>query len=715
MLFSVLAGLLSPAGADAYRIGPDDVLTVQVLEHPELSVEAVTVTNSGRIHLPGAGEIAVNGKTPDAVSEAITKALKATLLRPQVTVSIRQARPQQIFVLGTVDKPGVYPLKEGWHVSEALAAAGGLSGRAELTDATLNRPGQAVQKLNLAELLRNGNSAANVLLRPGDTLRLMARTVQISVAGQVQKPGTYEVPIGNGVIEAVAIAGGAGPKAALTQVTVKHANGQVVPVDLFQAMSRGKQGNDVELSEGDLVLVPEAKARVTVMGAVEKPGFIDIEDGRKLNVAQALALAGGASPDAALTRATIKRANGQIVPVDLHKIIIRGDNTGNAELSADDVVNVPQAKSRISVLGAVLKPGFVDIPDGRTLTVGEAIAVSGGPLPRAALTRATIKRADGRITPVDLYQVLVRGNHAADLPVSGDDVITLPESRGITIVGAVLKPGTYNLEEGTQPHLSEVLAQAGGLSVKPELVPQVRLNILRAGENGKTVSLDIDPVRLLDAHDTSQNVAMRDSDIVSVSVAKSEMVFITGEVKTPGAYVIQEGDSIPDLIARAGGPTDEAALRKVSLQRRTGPGLQLDVFDAIREGGAKSDVKLQEGDYVVIPKNKNMVLVMPAVQKPGYYPIPENTPLTIGKALSLAGGPKDRARLNQVVVVRQGPKGIESQVVPLGRTQGKTLGINEELRPGDLLYVPEGKQPSSVLSMVAQAIGGLGAALSILP
>ena len=71
-------------------------------------------------------------------------------------------------------------------------------------------------------------------------LSLAERTQQVSVAGQVLKPGTYEMALGGGVVEAVALAGGVTPKASLREVVIKRADGTSVAVDLFDSMVHGK-------------------------------------------------------------------------------------------------------------------------------------------------------------------------------------------------------------------------------------------------------------------------------------------------------------------------------------------------------------------------------------------------------------------------------------------------------------------------------------------
>ena len=342
------------------------------------------------------------------------------------------------------------------------------------------------------------------------------------------------------------------------------------------------------------------------------------------------------------------------------------------------------------------QPGSFEIPDAAQFLVSDVVALAGGVAPKAALTKAVLTRKDGVIVPIDLFKVLIRNEPAANLPVSDGDVLTVPESRGIAILGEVTKPGPYNIEEGSNPRVTDILAMAGGLNVKTEAA---RIAISRRSDEGKLITLNVDPVALLEKRDFSQNEQIRDGDLITVSSSRTPVVFISGEVKTAGSFEVKPGDGVPELLTRAGGPTELAALTRILVQRGDKT-LIVNVRAALDEG-QPLDFPLQEGDFIIVPKNVSRVLVMPAVTKPGYYPIPEDGKLTVGEALALAGGPKDRAKLKEVAILRQTEAGVERQILALDRIQaGQILPLNQELKSGDILYVPEGKQSSSIWSKV---------------
>lgn len=117
-LILALLALLLAAGLQAaqppYLLGPEDVLDVAVLRHPELSQSQVVVLADGTIDYPIAGKIQAGGLTTLQLAAAIAQGLSAELRSPQVTVTVSQPRQRRIYVDGQVGQPGVLDWKPGW-------------------------------------------------------------------------------------------------------------------------------------------------------------------------------------------------------------------------------------------------------------------------------------------------------------------------------------------------------------------------------------------------------------------------------------------------------------------------------------------------------------------------------------------------------------------------------------------------------------------------
>ena len=110
-----------------YRLGPEDVISVDVFNQERYSRRGITIPPSGRISLsliPGG--VFVNGKTVDEVAEIITKKYDEYIINPQVTVSLEKASSYRYSVIGDVGQPGIRLMNHRMTVTEALAEAGGV-------------------------------------------------------------------------------------------------------------------------------------------------------------------------------------------------------------------------------------------------------------------------------------------------------------------------------------------------------------------------------------------------------------------------------------------------------------------------------------------------------------------------------------------------------------------------------------------------------------
>src|SRR5690606_23131700 len=131
-----------------YPLGPGDVIRIQVFQSPDLEVEA-RVSETGTISFPLLGAVRVGGLSPLEAEQLIARRLREGnfLQNPQVTLNVLQFRSQQVSVLGSVNKPGRYPLETtNMRLSEVLALAGGISpGGADIAILMSQRDGRPVR------------------------------------------------------------------------------------------------------------------------------------------------------------------------------------------------------------------------------------------------------------------------------------------------------------------------------------------------------------------------------------------------------------------------------------------------------------------------------------------------------------------------------------------------------------------------------------------
>lgn len=161
-----------------YIIGPLDELSIHVWRNPELGAEKIQVRPDGRITIPLVTDMPAVGKTPAMLQEDIRLQLSQYIEDPIVSVMVTQFAgtfSQQIRVVGASERPASLPYRANMTVLDAMIAVGGLSefaagNRAKLIRFDKQSGSQREYALRLGDLLRQGDSRANVMLQPGDVI-----------------------------------------------------------------------------------------------------------------------------------------------------------------------------------------------------------------------------------------------------------------------------------------------------------------------------------------------------------------------------------------------------------------------------------------------------------------------------------------------------------------------------------------------------------------
>src|SRR5262249_21681426 len=171
--YTPISAYQEPPGTptSGYIIQPGDVLNVRVFNQPDMSAKA-KVRDDGKISIPFLNDVVAAGFTPNALSAQLQQRLKEFINAPVVTISLEEARPFSVSVLGEVNKPGVYAVPLGSGVLQALAAAGGFTQYAARDRIFVVResPQRARIRFQFEELTQAEGKAANFHLRLGDTV-----------------------------------------------------------------------------------------------------------------------------------------------------------------------------------------------------------------------------------------------------------------------------------------------------------------------------------------------------------------------------------------------------------------------------------------------------------------------------------------------------------------------------------------------------------------
>lgn len=186
-------------------------------------------------------------------------------------------------------------------------------------------------------------------------------------------------------------------------------------------------------------------------------------------------------------------------------------------------------------------------------------------------------------------------------------------------------------------------------------------------------------------------------------------VSVLGQVNRPGQVEIKDGDTVLEAIAVAGSYTPDAYLEGATITHSGNETEPLNLKALLHNGDLSHNMKLKKGDTIYIPEdNTNKFFVLGEVLRPGQYQLRDNT--TILSAISQAGGPTPRGTLKSTVLIRGDLKSPERVPVDVAKLMGKAdLTQNVDIKPGDVVYVPETSKPDwNKISQILNVISNVG-------
>jgi protein involved in polysaccharide export with SLBB domain len=322
-----------------------------------------------------------------------------------------------------VQRPGMFNLVGRVTVLGALSMAGVIADSRRPLRVRLLR-----ENKEIAQVQWNSATPAQELLmelQSGDILVVDPMVIKATIVGPVQKPGSYELPAGARVTDLLAKAEGFQPTADLSNVTLVRKEGSR-SIDLLQLFLDAKLENDVELQDGDVLLVPAAR-KVWVVGAVQRPGAIDFQP--RLSVIDAISAAGGVRNLDEADLSAVRLVSGEETRVLNLESAFKGATIPFLPVKPGDVIIVPE-RAKAYVFGAVARPGAVRVKgDDNALT---AISEAGGPIPDARLDRAVMVRlVDGKpiVMQLNLEKAIKNGDLSQAPALQAGDVLYIPSRR----------------------------------------------------------------------------------------------------------------------------------------------------------------------------------------------------------------------------------------------------------------------------------------------
>ncbi len=536
-----------------YVLGPGDQLVVRIWGQVNFNAQ-LTVDRSGSVYLPQVGEIHVSGLPYAQVRQHIHDAVGRIYKSFDLDVEMGQLRSIQVFVVGQARRPGTYTLSSLSTLVTALFATGGPSVQGSLRDIQLRRNGQTITHFDLYDLLILGDMSKDAPLLPGDVIYIPPVGAQVAISGDVHIPAIYELNGATTVEQALRFAGGLSATASLERASIERVDAEkkrtVLDISLQGA------GLETPLQQADILRVlpisPQFQNTVTLRGNVAETGRFSWHPGMKLS---------DIIPDsqALITRDYWERRNQLGVPGPEFK----PEYTNNPDYYPRDINGYQTGSAQYDINGVPIfngqphseRPG----PNRRT-----------GPGVTARIQPRTTTKA-----PISLRD----SNDPNCIPNPTNSAQQNPygQTPGSTVQGINSQNGQPCTTTSSRSLAEETQTSSGNLP-RPAMtvalpVPEIDWSyavIERMNPQTLTTSLvPFNPGKLVLDHDPAQNLALEPGDVVTIfsqadirvpQAQRTKFVRLEGEFKQAGIYSVLPGETLPQLVARAGGFTPDAYL-----------------------------------------------------------------------------------------------------------------------------------------------------------
>jgi len=485
-----------------YVIGPGDRIEVQLIGNSR-GRYSLTVNRDGRIMFPELGPVAVTGMRFEELKARIEQRVSEQMIGTQAVVTMGDLRSIRVFVLGEAERPGSYTVSGLATITNALFASGGVKTIGSLRNIQLKRNGALVTRLDLYDLLLNGDTSNDVRLLPGDVIFIPPVGTTVGVTGEIRRPAIYELKGDATAADLLHLGGGLTPEADAKLAKLHRIDERrdrvVVDVDLSSPQARGTR-----LRAGDVLRIPAARPTyanaVQLKGHVHRPSAFQYRSGMRLTDV--------------LPSIDELKAN-----ADLHYVLIRREQPGSR---------------RVSAVSADLEQAW----------------------------GAPNTDANPLLSPRDQVVVfdLEAGREQYLAPIVEElklQAISSEPSRLVRVSGQVRAEGEYPLEPGMT--VSDLVRAGGGLAEQAfGGEAELARYQVRDGKTRRTEVLKIDLGRAL-AGDSAADLLLGPFDTLVVKQISEwstrDVVRLEGEVRFPGEYPIARGETLRSLIARAGGIT----------------------------------------------------------------------------------------------------------------------------------------------------------------
>ncbi len=399
---------------DEYIVGPGDKIFISINGIEEIPLD-LFINQEGVLYIPKVGGVNLNGLTLREAKKKINKSVNTFYKNVNVFISLVDFRKIKLSLLGDVKKPSTFIMPANSRLIDLIMDSQGLNKTSNFRNIRIIHRDSTEQIYDLLDFLRLAERKNNPLMREGDVVIVDRVDKVVTIYGMIKYPGRYEFVEGESVDHLITIAGGLMAKARKDSI-------EVVSFELDGRTQVSRYYDYASITDGNPLLHFEDQVMirqipnyfepkyVQIEGFVKYPGYYKINEDETL-LSELIHQAGGFRKDASLIDATLTRHTGTAeedpeyerlkimlradmtddeydyfkaksrqragkVVVDFNLLFNKGDKAEDLILKRGDVINVPEAKDYIILLGQVVSPGnIIYQPE---LTVNDYIKLAGG-------------------------------------------------------------------------------------------------------------------------------------------------------------------------------------------------------------------------------------------------------------------------------------------------------------------------------------------------
>lgn len=567
------------------------------------------------------------------------------------------------------------------------------------------------------------------------------RTIKVNVMGEVTTPGTYTLTSFSSAFHALYAAGGITNIGSLRNIRIFRSGRVAATVDLYEYLLKGNNMNDINLQDGDIVMVDSYGILAQITGEVKRPMKYELRPNETLK--DIINFAGGFTGEAYKGNVQVDRKGDN----EKETFTVNQADFASFNLHDGDSITASTILDRFSNMvqidGAVNRPGQYAISD-QLRTVKDLMNIAQGPKGDAFLNRTLLYRDKEDLTrtvqSIDLNALLQ--DQIPDVLLQKNDLLFVPSQFGlgdsltIFVGGEVRLPGNYPYASNME--IEDVILQAGGLK---ESASTARVDVFRRIKNpasttqtnlsGEIFSFSLKD-GLIVSDDRSFTLQPFDQIIIrrSPGYEIQQNIAVNGEVLFEGQYAkVTKDERLSSIIKRAGGLTDyaypkgarllrrlnddevkrlkDALKAKAQLDKINTDSLNIDELDlrnqyvgidltkAMKKPGGDDDIVLRAGDIISIPQYEGTVKISGGVLYPNT--VTYNKRMSLDSYIRQAGGYSRLAMKSKPFVVYMNGK------VSTGRWA--------KIEPGCEIVVPERPERES---LGIQSILGMSTTLASL-